>query len=113
MSIGRRFLNLILIAVNLIFALLLVLAWIGSKISPVKLLFPAYFTLILPIIIFANVVFALIWIFKKNWNFIFSLFLLIIFSSMSKSTFPINFFKKDNSEEYDFTIMTYNTYAII
>ncbi len=111
MGIGKKFLKLILIIANAIFALLFILAWIASFISPAKLLFPAYTTLILPLTIAVNISFVFIWVSLRSWNFILPLILLIAFYSLQKSTFPINLFNKNKVEAADFSIMTYNTYA--
>lgn len=111
MSIGKRLLKLILISANIVFALLFVLAWVASFVSPDKLLFPAYTTLILPLIIGFNILFVILWVSLKNWNFVLSLFLLIVFFSFLKNTFSTTIIKKNKYEEQEFTIMTYNTYA--
>jgi len=112
MNIGKGLIIIILIIVNLIFAALLAMAFIASAISPVKLLIPAYSTLILPLTISVNIAFVFIWIFLKKWHFLLSLSVLILCWNIIKITFPINLSSNpgDNSK-YDFSLMTYNTYA--
>ncbi|GAB1415416.1 endonuclease/exonuclease/phosphatase family protein [Paludibacter sp.] len=112
MNIGKGLIKIILITANLIVALLLAMSYFASTVSPAKLLLPAYTTLILPLTIAANIAFVFLWIFLKKWNFLLSLAVLILCWYIIKSTFPIHLWSdKDNNADYDFSLMSYNTYA--
>ncbi len=112
MNIGKRLLTFLLLIANLLLALLLVFAYVTSLISPDKLLLPAYATLILPAIIPLNFLFVVVWIFMKKWYAIISIACIVLTWNIIGNTIPVNIKSPETySGDYDFSLMTYNTYA--
>lgn len=112
MNLGKGLLKLLFIIVNLIVATLMMMTFIASHVSPDKLLLPAYATLLLPALIFFNLLFVFFWIAIKKWHFLISLSIMFLCWNIIRNTFPINLKNSDNNQsEHDFSLMTYNTYA--
>lgn len=112
MNLGKGLIKLIFITANLAVAALMVMAFIASRVSPEKLLIPAYTTLLLPALIPLNIFFIFFWVAFKKWHFLISLSVILLCWSIVKNTFPVNFKNTGNyEEEYSFSLMTYNTYA--
>ena len=98
--------------INFFCILCALIAFWGSSVSPEKFLLPAYFVLVLPIILFFNVAFVVLWAIFRKWYFVFSLALLLLSYPKTRAVFPLNF--KSNTKEVvegSFSIMTYNTAA--
>jgi endonuclease/exonuclease/phosphatase family metal-dependent hydrolase len=113
MNLGRKMVEFLMIAANLLVVLLMVTAMIASKLSPAEFLLPAYTTLLLPFIIIFNIAFIIFWIIFKKWYFLLSLVILIAGASLVQSTFVFNPGKKEIILNPDsvFTLMSYNTHA--
>jgi endonuclease/exonuclease/phosphatase family metal-dependent hydrolase len=112
MDLGKGLLKLLFITANLIVAVLMVMSFIASRVSPESLLIPAYTTLLLPVLIPLNIFFLFLWVLLKKWYFVVSLSVIILCWTSIQNTFPVNFSNAVNDKvEYDFSLMTYNTYA--
>lgn len=112
MNLGKGLIKLLFITANLAVAALMVMAFIASRVSPEKLLIPAYTTLLLPALIPLNIFFIFFWIAFKKWHFLISLSVILLCWHIVRNTFPVNFRNTENYEgEYTFSLMTYNTYA--
>ncbi|MDD4490210.1 MAG: endonuclease, partial [Paludibacter sp.] len=72
MNLGKGLIKLLFIIANLIVAALMVMTFIASRVSPEKLLIPAYSTLLLPLLIPLNLFFIIFWVFLKKWHFLIS-----------------------------------------
>lgn len=112
MNLGKGLIKLLLIATNLAVAVLMVMVFIASRVSPEKLLIPAYTTLLLPVLIPLNIFFILFWVGFKKWHFLISLSVLLLCWNIIRNTFPVNFNNTENyNGEADFSLLIYNTYA--
>lgn len=80
-----------MLASNIVVVLCLLVLLLGSVVSPVKILFPAYFALISPVILILNVAFVVFWMLARKWAFMFSLSVLLLSASQVKEIFPVNF----------------------
>jgi len=110
MHIGKKIVMAILITTNLIVVAMMIVTLFGSVISPQKLLFPAYFTLIFPITILLNIAFVIFWLLSRKWLFLISLSLIIFSSKLINNTLPVNFGKlNDKNKGKNISILTYNT----
>lgn len=112
MNLGKGLIKLLFITANLAVAALMVMAFIASRVSPEKLLIPAYTTLLLPALIPLNIFFILFWVGFKKWHFLISLSVMLLCWNIVRNTFPVNFKNTENyAGDYTFSLMTYNTYA--
>lgn len=107
---GKTIVKGIMLATNLVVVFILILALIGARVSPEKLILTAYPSLILPIIIFLNAFFVLFWILARKWYFVISLLLLLFSANQINDTLPIHFGKiATEKTEKSIKILTYNT----
>ena len=91
----------------------MLMVFAGSNISPENALLPAYFTLVFPTILLANLFFIIFWIAFKKWYFLFSFVLLVLSYPWYKDAFPMNFNKKAKEIPAEsFTLLTYNTWVM-
>jgi endonuclease/exonuclease/phosphatase family metal-dependent hydrolase len=88
---GKSILKWIMSVSNIIVVFLLLLVLLGAELSPVKFIFPAYFALAFPIIIFLNIVYVIFWLFARKWMFLLSLSLLLYSASEINDNFPIHY----------------------
>lgn len=101
-----------MLAANLVVFGLMLLTWAASFISPANMLIPAYATLIAPAIIPLNVFFVLFWLLRKKWYALISLSVLLFSWNIVRNTIPMNIKNPEAyTGSYDFSLMTYNTYA--
>lgn len=112
MEIGKNIVKLLLLFLNILVVGMMIVALIASRVSPEKLLLPAFTTLILPLIIALNLFFVIFWILFKKWFFLISLLILLFSYNTCRVVFPVNFNLNDKPAlEKSFTLMTYNTHA--
>ncbi len=109
--LGRTVLKWIMLVSNFVVILSMIIVLIGTTVSPVKLLFPAYFALIYPLIIFINIGFVILWLLIRKWYFLLSVSILIFSSAQISETFPIHFGKTSDIpiRNKPILILTYNT----
>lgn len=88
---GKKLVKWIMIVANFVAAIFLLITLIGTVVSPVKFLTPAYFPLIFPVTIIANLVFILFWLITKKWLFLLSLSLMLLSATQISNTFPLHF----------------------
>jgi len=102
--------NSILIALNLFFVLALVLAYIGSVVSPLQFILPIYFIIGFPIILIVNVLFIAYWIYNRKWYFLISTLALILLYKSVFIIFPVHFKHQtiENAKK-QLVIISYNT----
>jgi endonuclease/exonuclease/phosphatase family metal-dependent hydrolase len=107
---GKLILKSILLASNIVAAFFLLITLIGTVVSPEKFIFPAYFALLLPVTIIANIGFVLFWLLARKWLFLISLGLLLFASSQIKDTFPVHLKKTDSVVSNNtLRILSFNT----
>ncbi len=112
MEIGKNIVKLLLLILNLLVVGMMIAALVASRVSPEKLLLPAFASLVLPIIIGLNMFFVIFWILFKKWLFLISAITLVLSFNTCRTVFPINFNVNDRVPgEKSFTLMTYNTHA--
>ena len=88
---GKKLVKWLMFAANIVAIIFLLITQLGASVSPVKFIVPAYFALILPVTVIANLVFILFWIITQKWYFLFSLSLMILSANLISSTFPFHF----------------------
>ncbi|MFA5046149.1 MAG: endonuclease/exonuclease/phosphatase family protein [Paludibacter sp.] len=97
-------------AANIMAVFIMILAMIGTVLSPEKFVYVAYLTLAFPFIVAINIAFVLFWILSRNWFFLASLSLLIFSASEIGDTFPIHLGKTEIIQvHHPIQILTYNT----
>ena len=107
---GKMIVKWVMMASNLVAVFFMLMAIIGSVISPEKFIFPAYFALVFPLAIFINIAFVVFWILSRKWFFLLSLSVLIFSAARINNTFPVHFGEtKVVSSTNTIKILTYNT----
>ncbi|MEA4935700.1 MAG: endonuclease/exonuclease/phosphatase family protein [Paludibacter sp.] len=112
MNLGKGLVKIIMFTANLIAVFLMFVSLFTSRVSPDKILLPAYSTLILPLTIALNVGFIFFWLFFRKWFFLISLVTLLISYNVVRNTFPMNF---DNASDVvnnkeSISLLTYNSH---
>ena len=69
---GKKLVKWMLLVVNFAAAISLLITLIGTVLSPVKYIIPAYFALLYPVIIITNICFVIFWVFTRKWYFLIS-----------------------------------------
>lgn len=107
---GRTLVKWLMMASNLLAAIFMLVTLIGSVVSPDKIILPAYFALIFPIIIIVNIGFVIFWMLIRKWFFLLSLSILLFSASEISNTFPLHFGKiKPTVSSNSIKFLTYNT----
>jgi endonuclease/exonuclease/phosphatase family metal-dependent hydrolase len=107
---GKMIVKWVMMASNLVAVFFMLMAIIGSVLSPEKFIFPAYFALVFPIAIFINIAFVVFWIVSRKWFFLLSLSILLFSAGKINNTFPVHFGQsKAISSNNTIKILTYNT----
>jgi len=97
-------------ASNMVAVLFMLMTLIGTAVSPDKLTLPAYFALIFPLTIFANIAFVVFWLIARKWFFLISLSVLLFSASEINNTIPVHFGKtKAAPSNNPISLLTYNT----
>ncbi len=102
-----RFLSKILLTVNIIFALLLVLAYGAARINPINVPFLAIFGLFYPYGVLINLIFTIFWIIFRKWYALISFLVLAIGISSFNNHFRF-FSQNTDACEDSFKVMSYN-----
>ncbi len=108
----NSFFTKLLLILNIAAVATLLLCYLASVISPVKHWYFAFLGLSYPFVLFANIIFLVIWIFKKRWYFLISLIAILIGYDTLQSTIGFrtkteNTFVKDSAT---ISLMTYNVH---
>jgi endonuclease/exonuclease/phosphatase family metal-dependent hydrolase len=74
----RKFLNKVLLAVNLLFAFALLLSYMAVHISPEKFALPAFFGLAYPYILLINVILVITWAVLSRYEALISVFVIAL-----------------------------------
>lgn len=99
-----------MLATNFGAVLFMLIALAGTVISPEKFIFPAYFALFYPLIIFTNIAFVIFWLLARKWFFLLSLAVLLFSSEQINETFPIHVGKTEFKRVVKpVQFLTYNT----
>lgn len=108
---GKTILKMILLASNIVAAILYILALAGSVVSPDKFIVVSYFALVFPIIILFNIAFVVMWIAARKWYFMISLALIMLSFSQINNIFTVHSQKRniELSTVQPLKILTYNT----
>jgi endonuclease/exonuclease/phosphatase family metal-dependent hydrolase len=93
--LGKAIVKWVMLASNLVAALLMLITLLGSVLSPEKFLLPSYFALAFPVILVVNVAFVVFWILARKWTFLLSLSLLLFSASEINDSFPIHIGKTE------------------
>jgi endonuclease/exonuclease/phosphatase family metal-dependent hydrolase len=102
----RKFLYKILLAVNILFALSLLLSYLAVQISPADFALPAFFGLAYPYLLFINLLLAIAWAILLKYEALISI--LVIAAGFTHISDYINIGKKSGSKEGTFKVMSYN-----
>lgn len=101
--------GIVLIA-NFIVVSIMLFVLVAAKISPQLILFPAYFSLAFPFVIFINIGFVLIWILARQWYFLLSLLAIVFMWSGVAAVFPVNLGETQIlSTDKSIKVLSYNT----
>lgn len=103
---SKSLLDQILFLVNSLAATLLLLAYLLPYISPIKAPTLAVLSLIVPVLIFINVIFGVFWLAQFKRKFFLSTFVIILGFGHLSSLFQ--FSSKEIIQADDFSIMSYN-----
>ncbi len=107
-SISGIFIKFILFC-NSLFALMLVLALLSTKVNPEKSSIPALLGLAYPILVYINAAFVILWILLRRKWFLISLIAIVSGFSMIPKYFQINFSGNSIPENTEtFSIVSYN-----
>ncbi len=105
----RSFFRTILLALNILFALMLSLAFLSPRISPDKNIIPAFLGLAYPVLLYINVFFIVVWFFFRKSTALISLLAILSGFSLLPRYFQYNSSRTLNPEETEtFTIVSYN-----
>lgn len=97
----------ILLISNFIFIGMLFFAYFSTLFQPNFFSFLSLFGLGYPLLLLANLAFAVFWIFRKKWYAFFSFVAIILGWSFLSNTFQINILNQKNKEP-SFKLMSYN-----
>jgi endonuclease/exonuclease/phosphatase family metal-dependent hydrolase len=107
---GKKIVKWVMMISNIIAVIFMLITLIGSVLSPAKVLFPAYFSLIFPFILVINIAFVVFWLVTRKWNFLLSLGVLIFSATLINNNFPVHFGKSDPLKPVNsIHLLTYNT----
>lgn len=107
---GKTIVKWVMMASNIVAALFMLMTLVGSVLSPETFTFTAYFALVFPVVIFANIAFVVFWMLARKWFFLVSLSILIFSASEINNTFPVHFGKTETPHTNNTVrILTYNT----
>jgi endonuclease/exonuclease/phosphatase family metal-dependent hydrolase len=108
--IGKTIVKWGMLISNIVAVIFMLLALIGSVLSPEKILFPAYFDLIFPFILAINIAFVVFWLVMRKWFFLLSLGVLLFSTSLINNNFSFRFGKsKPVKPVNSIHLLTYNT----
>ncbi|MFH0842075.1 MAG: endonuclease/exonuclease/phosphatase family protein [Bacteroidota bacterium] len=102
----KRILYKILLAVNIIFALALLLSYLAYLINPEDIAFPAFFGLAYPYILLTNIALAVVWAMLLRFEALISV--IVIALGFNHLTNYIKLSKPANKGENSFQVMSYN-----
>lgn len=102
----RKILYIVLLALNILFALSLIIAYLSVLISPAKFALPAFFGLAYPYLLFINIIIALIWAVLLKYEALISV--VVIACGFTHFTNYIKIGRPPGSKEGTFKIMSYN-----
>ncbi|KAB2825166.1 MAG: endonuclease/exonuclease/phosphatase family protein [Paludibacter sp.] len=114
MNLGRNVIKVLLFSANVVVAGLFLLTLLAARISPEKLILPAYLSLGLPFYILANLFFIVLWAIFRKWLFLLSLVTLIVGIDAVQVALPLNFRAQklqDIESTEGYSLITYNTMA--
>jgi len=102
----RKFLYKTLLAVNILFAISLLLSYLAVQISPAVFALPAFFGLAYPYLLLINMIFAITWAVLLKYEALMSV--LVIAIGFNHISDYINIGRKSGSKEGTFKVMSYN-----
>lgn len=107
---GKLIIKWIMLVTNFVAVILLLLNLLWSVLSPEIFVYPAYLTLIFPIIIAMNMAFVVFWVLARKWLFLISLSVLFLSATQLKDNFPVHLGQSPKvSAAQSIHILTYNT----
>jgi endonuclease/exonuclease/phosphatase family metal-dependent hydrolase len=108
-KIFRIIIQNILLVTNLLFALFYLFALLSTIVPPDKIVFFGFFGVVFPIILFINIIFIILWLFRKKIYWIISLVLILISISHVNRCFTIPFGKGDKKNcKKEIKLLSYN-----
>jgi endonuclease/exonuclease/phosphatase family metal-dependent hydrolase len=115
MNLGKNVLKILFFSMNVVVAGLFLMTLIAARISPEKMLLPAFLSLGLPLYIIANVIFVVFWLLFKKWFFLLSLLTLLVGIDAVRVSIPLNYGaqKRININDVEgISLITYNTQGL-
>ena len=107
---GLNLFNKVIFILNVIFAILLLLACIAPYTTSNIFSFLSLLSLIVPYLVLANIIFLLFWMFKKKKQLFLSFFVLLL-GYFTQETFVKVFNSNDEIENEDISLLTFNSHG--
>ena len=107
---GLNLFNKVIFILNVIFAILLLLACIAPYTTSNIFSFLSLLSLIVPYLVLANIIFLLFWMFKKKKQLFLSFFVLLL-GYFTQGTFVKVFNSNDEIENEDISLLTFNSHG--
>jgi endonuclease/exonuclease/phosphatase family metal-dependent hydrolase len=108
----RKFVEGLIIFLNVLVAIALLIAYLAPVINPSKIFLPALFGLAYPYLLILNLVFILYWLIRLKKAILISIIVILIGWNHLNNLIPLNMRKSDipvnAREEQMFTALTYN-----
>ncbi|MBT3207767.1 MAG: endonuclease/exonuclease/phosphatase family protein [Bacteroidetes bacterium] len=108
----KKLLNKIFLIINLILIVVLFFSYLASHVNPSKTWVIAFFGLAYPQILIANIIFIILWFFRKPKYALISIITILLGWQYFSRSFQINFSKEksefENENTNDFKLLTYN-----
>lgn len=112
MNKGRRILNIILLAANILAAVALLISYSAAFVDPEKSWIPSFFGLAYPVILLINLVFVLLWLIRwKKFIFI-SLICVLAGWNNIRSLYPVRLGRPAQSAGESIRITTFNVHQL-
>lgn len=107
---GKLIIKWVMFTANILAVILLLLSYIGSVVSPEIIIYPAYLTLVFPLLLVINVFFVLFWLFARKWAFLFSLSVIFLCAAQVKDNYAVHVESKvEQPKGKVVSVLTYNT----
>ena len=105
----RKFLRNTIFLINLVFIFLILLTYLASYISPNYISWISFLGLAYPFVLYVNLVFIFLWIYRKRWLFLFSLIAVLLGWNFLSNQFQWNTHGDSiNKAAKSFQVMSYN-----
>ena len=102
----KKFIHRLFLAINVLFAAALIMAYMAVHINPGDFTLPAFFGLAYPYLLLINIMISVIWAVRLRWEALISV--AVILAGFNHFTNYIRIFKPRSVPEGSITVMSYN-----